>query len=266
MSVVYNKVARLFHSKSNPPSFKNPQIHYTSWALWNWLELRNKRKICGLWKRGQATHEDYKYVVNLHREKIRKAKAQLELNMAIKVKDNKKYFYKHINSKRNARENLHPLLEAEGNTVTEDQDKAEVLNALFASVFNSKTSCSLGTQPLALKDRGGEQNGPRIIHDEVVLDLLQKLDTHKSMGPDGLHPRVLRELADVVAKPLSIILQQSWLTGDIPVDRRLADVMSIFKKGQKDDPGSYRPISLTLVPGKVMEQIILGAIVDQLKI
>ena len=77
---------------------------------------------------------------------------------------------------------------------------------------------------------------------------------------------MLRELADVVAKPHSIILQQSWLTRDVPVDWRLANVMPIFKKDWKDDPGSYRSVSLTLVLGKVMERIISGAIMDQLKI
>ena len=53
---------------------------------------------------------------------------------------------------------------------------------------------------------------------EIVLDLLRKPDAHKSMGPDGLHPRVLKELADVVAKPLFVIIWQSWLTGDVLVD------------------------------------------------
>ena len=86
------------------------------------------------------------------------------------------------------------------------------------------------------------------------------------MGPDGLHLRVIRELADVVAKPLSIILQQTWLTGDVPVDWRLANVTPIFKKGRKDDPGSYRPISLTSVFGKVMERINSETIMDQLKV
>ena len=71
--------------------------------------------------------------------------------------------------------------------VTKDQDKAEVLSAFFASVFNSKTCYSLGTQPPALVDRDGEQNRPCIIHDEMVLDLLQKLNAQKSMESDGLH-------------------------------------------------------------------------------
>jgi len=86
------------------------------------------------------------------------------------------------------------------------------------------------------------------------------------MGPDGLHPKMLRELVDVVAKPLSVILQQTWLAGNVLADWRLANMMPILKKGRKDDPDSYRPISLTLVPGKAMERIFLGAIMDQLKV
>ena len=43
----------------------------------------------------------------MYREKIRKAKAQLELNLAAVVKRNKKPFYKYINSKRRTKENIH---------------------------------------------------------------------------------------------------------------------------------------------------------------
>ena len=44
-----------------------------------WLELREKKRVYDLWKKGQATQEDYEDVVRLCREKTRKAKDQLNL-------------------------------------------------------------------------------------------------------------------------------------------------------------------------------------------
>jgi len=95
--------------------------------------------------------------------------------------------------------------------------------AFFASVFNSKTSCSLGIQPPELEDREGEQNEAPKIQEEMVSDLLHHLDAHKSMGLDEVCPRVLRELVEVLTQPLSIIYQQSWLTREVPVDWRLTN-------------------------------------------
>ena len=77
-----------------------------------------------------------------------------------------------------------------------------------------------------------------MIQVETVRELLLHLHCHMSMGPGGLHPRVLRELAGVIAELLSAIYQRSWLSGEVPEGWSLADMTPIYKKGCKEDPGN----------------------------
>ena len=85
------------------------------------------------------------------------------------------------------------------------------------------------------------------------------------MGPNEIHLRVPRELADVVTKPLSVILEMLRQSGEVHGGWKKGTITPIFNKGKKDDPGNYQIVSLTPVLGKIMEQILLEAMLRHME-
>ncbi|KAJ7396027.1 rna-directed dna polymerase from mobile element jockey-like [Pitangus sulphuratus] len=131
-----------------------------------------------------------------------------------------------------------------GHLTNRDTDKAKI-NAFFVSVFNTNNKLR-GSHFTELEDHSSENDKP-----PVDSDLVLQVDPHKSMGADGIHVRIFKELAGVIVRPLSMIFELSWESGEISVDWKLANIVPVFKKGKKDDPGNYRPVSLTPVTGKL---------------
>jgi len=89
----------------------------------------------------------------------------------------KKSFYKCINNRKRAKVNLHSLLDVRGIIVNKDEEKADVLNAFFTSVFGSQTGYSEDSQPPVLEDREGERKKSPINQKEAINNLLCHLDT-----------------------------------------------------------------------------------------
>ena len=98
-----------------------------------------------------------------------------------------------------------------------------------------------------------------------VRNKVKKLRTASAAGPDGLGSQLLQKLIGNLDRPLAAIMQKSLDTGVVPGDWRTANVTPIFKKGSRAEPGNYRPVSLTSVCCKVMEQILKDTIEDHLE-
>ncbi|KAK4831610.1 hypothetical protein QYF61_018370 [Mycteria americana] len=143
------------------------------------------------------------------------AKAQLELKLASVVSGKKKGFFKYVNSKRTYKENIRPILVDDGHLTNRDEEKAEAFNAFFALVFNN-TDRPWAAQFSESEDHECGNSDFPFVDIEIVRDQLYQLNVRKSTGPDGIHPRVLKELVDVMAGPILIIYQRSWESGEVP--------------------------------------------------
>ena len=79
---------------------------------------------------------------------------------------------------------------------------------------------------------------------------------------DGISSRTLWETREFISEALAEIFTASLKQGRIPSDWKEAIIVPIYKKGRRDMPENYRPVSLTCVISKVMEKIIRDALVS----
>ena len=145
-------------------------------------------------------------------------------------------------------------------TKFDDTEKANILQKQFSSVFTREPSGSIPSIPL----RTTEVVNNLQISVGMVLSELKKLNVNKSCGPDAVHPRMLKELADLIAVPITFLLNRTLEKNEIPLDWKMAYVSPIFKKGARNRAENYRPISLTSIVCKIMESLVKEAVLTHM--
>ena len=126
--------------------------------------------------------------------------------------------------------------------MTGAQEKAELINQQFTSVFtheNTSTLPDLGASPFFTIVEN-------IISVDGVDKLLAGLQCHKAHGSDGIP--ALKEFVHNTASLLTYIYKASLHQCRLPCDWNTALVFLIYKKGSHKNPTNYRLISLTSIP------------------
>ncbi|KGL86470.1 hypothetical protein N301_16383, partial [Charadrius vociferus] len=129
--------------------------------------IKSKKEAYREWKQGRVAWEEYRGIVQAARDQVRQAKAQIELNLARDIKTNKKSFSKYVSKKRKTREDVGPLQKETEELVTQDRDRAEVLNDFFASVSTGK-DCSHTTHDAEGKGGDWENEEPPTVGKDQV--------------------------------------------------------------------------------------------------
>ena len=103
-----------------------------------------------------------------------------------------------------------------------------------------------------------------LIDKSEILSLIRSLNPNKAAGSDGISGRMLLLCDDAVILPLEIIFQNILTTSTFPDAWKLANVIPIFKKDDKQLVENYRPISLLPICGKLFEKIIFNGLYSYL--
>ena len=212
------------------------------------------------YRAGNASHEEYKVAEKKAKKELRKARRNFERGLSKQMKTNPRKFYSYVNSK-NKRPRVGPLTDNSGSILTSDLEMAEEFNRCYANAFGRNGN--IRTSPPA-QFHTHELLTTIEFLPETVAEKLLGLKPFAAPGPDGIHPRILRECANELATPLSIIFNKSMEEGILPDEFKSTNITPIFKKGRKNIAANYRPINLASVPGKIMEQVIKDRIMAHL--
>ena len=95
-----------------------------------------------------------------------------------------------------------------------------------------------------------------ILSQEELYDCLLLLDVSNATGPDGISPRPLKYAARELSYPLALLFSKSPRLGVFPSSWKFANVIPVFKNGEREIVYNYRPISLLSIIGKTMKKCI----------
>ena len=181
---------------------------------------------------------------------LRKCREKFFNNLGTDIKQNPKRFWSVLKRSSKTR-NIPDIISSANNVntpgvnttqrmVADNPDGiANMFNHYFASVFSRKK---------ANEEDVIESDEPIMTDltfcEAKVSYVLRSLDSNKATGPDGIPARLLRETADVITPSLCKLFNLSVLSGIIPEEWKLANIVPVHKKGDKECAENYRPIPI----------------------
>ena len=258
-SAVYNEIT------SNLPMKPVKQAEESKPMWWNDKADRALKQKHLAWNRycnrgrTRTLYNEYSKSRRKTSKTLKQIKFDFERNLARNCKRNVKMFYKYANSKSKSKAPI-ARLKVGGNMSRNMKSIRGEFGRYFESVHTDETDLEelYFSDFMNLIEGRGPQNSldDFEIKDEEVLEQLRSINPFKSLGPDSVHPRFLKELALELHQPIAHIFRTSLASGKVPRAWKEADIVPIFKKGSKTLAETYRPISLTSHLGKILERII----------
>ena len=193
---------------------------------------RNKSMMWSRYKKSGSYNDlvEYKLIRNRTTAAYKRAKRNFEVKLASNIKNDSKSFYSYVRSMSRTPDKIGPIKDANGVLVNDYEVMCKLFNDYFGSVFTVENSANNVQPEQVFKGDQCDMLCDVVLSEDIVRNKLQNLSVNKSVGVDGIAPRVLFECASIISKPLSFIFRKSLDEGVVPPDWRRANVTAIFKK------------------------------------
>ena len=224
--------------------------------------LKRKNRFFKSYKKNGYKTEDKARLESFRREcheAVEAAKQSYLQNLGNKVNDpntSQKSYWKIINKIMNkCRAPRIPPLLVNNIFILNCREKVKIFNNYFSQQCKTVNNNSMLPNLFFLTDKRIDR---LTILNEDIISIIKKINPNKATGSDGISGQMLLLCDDSVILPLKIIFDNILLTSIYPDMWKLADVIPIFKKGDKQSIKNYRPISLLPICGKMFEKIIFN--------
>ena len=145
-------------------------------------------------------------------------------------------------------------------TTNTNEEKAELFNLFFQSVFNSKISKVENQFNFEGKDLNLFD-----ISEKEIESILNKLDTSKANSPDDISNLFLKNLSKTISRSLLLLFQTFINIGILPAYWKQSDITPIHKEGDKAAINMYRPINCLCCLSKVFEKLMFNKVYEHVK-
>ena len=243
--------------KKNVPSKETTSKQHQPWINTKTKQLiRKKQRWYSKAKKmnNEKTWKTYKKIKSQCQNACRQTHNQYLDSIFSDDSSNKKLF-SYIKSRKQENVGIPDLKSEKGLPIRDPLKKANLIHKQFDSVFSNPS-------PPIQANFDKFDKVPTIPNIEItspgIKKLLETLNPHKAIGPDNIPGQFLKLCATEMADIFTTLFQASLNQGIVPPDWKTANIVPLFKKGDKSNPANYRPISLTSLTCKILEHVVFS--------
>ena len=257
------------HAPLQQKKVRSNKVPWITSEIKNLINKRDKLKRKAIISKSEIDWINYKTSRNQINIELRNAKQNYYSTKIAGQKCNPKKAWKSINNLlgKQTKQTVVNELNMGESTLNDPQDIAEGFNEYFSNIgpdLASKIDTSSCNFKAYVKKATSEFAAfqPTTVND--IIHLLCGLSTNKATGIDKISCKIIKIAAPAISDSLTFIFNQAITLSSFPDEWKMARVTPLYKNGQRNIPGNYRPISVLPAISKIMERILYNQLYNYL--